>query len=153
KDKGKDGPGLSPFFANRIGAARESALREGGGTEASEAAVARGLKWLMRQQLSDGRWTLGTGVEPRPIAATAFGLLPFFAAGKTHKADAKNPYDKVVDKGLKFLIKSQDKKTGYFGGSMYEHALATTALCEAYALSSDPELRKPAQQAINLIVN
>jgi hypothetical protein len=36
---------------------------------------------------------------------------------------------------------------------MYAHGLATIAMCEAYGLSQDPVLRRPAQMAINLLVN
>jgi hypothetical protein len=36
---------------------------------------------------------------------------------------------------------------------MYAHGLATIAMCEAYGLSQDPVLRRPAQAAINLLVN
>src|ERR1019366_8133330 len=93
------------------------------------------------------------GAESNDVAATALGLLPLLAAGKTHKPAAKNEYDKVIDKGLKFLMRSQDQKTGYFGVSMYAHGLATIAMCEAYGLSQDPALRRYAQGGINLIVN
>src|SRR5439155_1455757 len=67
-------------------ATRAMLLREGSGTEASEAAVARGLQWLARVQSPDGAWKLdgpypdkGSGND---VAGTAFGLLPFLAAGK-----------------------------------------------------------------------
>ena len=140
-------------FGIRSGATREFFLREGGGTSASEAAVTKGLRWLIRQQLADGRWTLGVAADANPVAATALGLLPFLAAGKTHKADKSNPYDKNILKGIEFLKRSQDPKTGFFGGSMYSHGLATIALCEAYGLSQDPALRKSAQAGINSIVN
>jgi hypothetical protein len=142
----------------RSAGTREFALRNGGST-ASEVAVGKGLKWLIRQQLSDGRWMLNgpnlplkdRGTEVNDVAGTALGLLPFLAAGKTHKPAASNPYDKNIERGLKFLIRSQDK-TGYFGNGMYAHGLATIVLCEAYGLTQDPVLRRPAQNAINLIV-
>ena len=34
---------------------------------------------------------------------------------------------------------------------MYAQGIATLTLCEAYAMTQDPELRKPAQQAIDFI--
>ena len=46
------------MFANRLGGKRERALRVGGGTIESEAAVTLGLRWLVRQQQADGRWKL-----------------------------------------------------------------------------------------------
>jgi hypothetical protein len=153
-DPGGYGPRGLPLdknFGGRSGATREQSLREGGGTTASEAAVTDGLKWLIRQQLGDGRWNLG-GNDPNPVAGTAMGLLPFLAAGKTHKPADKNPYDKNIEKALNYLKKSQDPKTGFFGGSMYSHGLATIAMCEAYGLSQDPALRKYAQGGINLLV-
>lgn len=144
----------------RGGSTREFFAYNGGGTTKSEAAVASGLKWIARQQLTDGRWMLNSpnlpdrdrGAESNDVAATALGLLPLLAAGKTHRPAKDNGYDKVVDKGLKFLMRSQDKN-GYFGVSMYAHGLATIAMCEAYGLSQDPQLRRPAQNAINLIIN
>ena len=150
---GPRGLPLDKTFGGRSGATRENSLREGGGTTASEAAVTKGLRWLVRQQLSDGRWTLGNAADANPVAATALGLLPFLAAGKTHKAEKLNPYDKNILKGIEYLKRSQDPKTGFFGGSMYSHGLATIAMCEAYGLSQDPALRRFAQAGINSIIS
>jgi len=150
---------LAGTFFGRSGATREKSLREGGGTKDSEAAVARGLKWLARQQLTDGRWELDGDFpdqgQKNDIAGTAFGLLPLLGAGYTHlkaKNSNDNPFDKPIEKGLWFLMNRQDKKTGNFGGSMYSHGLATIAMCEAYGLSQDPALRKSAQMAVNYIL-
>jgi hypothetical protein len=158
---GPRGMPLQGTFYGRSGATREYALRNGGGTTASEAAVAKGLKWLIRQQMPDGKWSLNgsnladrdRGRESNDVAATALGLLPLLAAGKTHKPAKDNPYDKNIEKALNFLKRSQNAKTGYFGGSMYAHGLATIAMCEAYGLTQDPGLRRFAQGGINLIVN
>ena len=130
---------------------RRRGVPKPGGSAETEAAVTRGLKWLAGQQLNDGSWKLNAPQE-NEVGATSLALLPLLASGHTHKLDAKNPYDKVIDKGLKFLIRSQDADTGYFGGTMYAHGMATIAICEAYGMSKDPALKKPAQTAINLIV-
>src|SRR5439155_17792091 len=89
---------------------------------------------------------------------TAFGLLPFLAAGITHKPSAKKneqvDYSKVVNAGLMWLMAKQSKASadrGYFGGDMYSHGLATIAMCEAYGLTSDPRLKVSAQLAIDYI--
>ncbi|MCI0642061.1 MAG: terpene cyclase/mutase family protein [Gemmataceae bacterium] len=140
----------------RSGSAKKFALDFGGGTKASEAAVTRGLQWLCQVQHADGKWALDDSRFPdrggaNDIAGTAFGLLPLLGAGKTHKAkDA--PYDKPVEKAFLYLLRKQDKRTGYFGGGMYAHGLATIAICEAYGMTQDPTLRRPAQMAINYIV-
>lgn len=151
-------------FGGRSGATRERLIAEGGGNSASEAAVARGQRWLADHQARDGHWSLdgfhqhapGGTCTCRPgtrrnndIAATALGLLPFLGAGETHR-NPKGVYRKNVDLGLKYLI-SRQNSSGYFGGSMYAHGLATIALCEAYALTGDPQLKGPAQRALTFI--
>lgn len=147
---------LAGTFYGRSGATREQALRDGGGTKESEAAVVLGLEWLKKIQSSDGRWALDGNFPDKgtkdDVAGTAFGLLPFLGAGKTHKVAEQNPYDKTVEKGLLYLIRKQDKRTGKLGKDMYSHGLATIALCEAYGLTQDPVLRRPAQSAIYFIV-
>ncbi|GIW79406.1 MAG: hypothetical protein KatS3mg105_1213 [Gemmatales bacterium] len=152
-------------FGGRSGATRQKMLQEGGGNAASEAAVARGLKWMAQHQAPDGSWSLtkfnqhgrcncnGAGGTDNDIAGTAFGLLPLLGAGQTHKggADRGNLYTKEVDKGLRFLVMNQ-KRDGELNPNMYAHGLASIALCEAYGLTSDPALRGPAQRALNYIV-
>ncbi len=163
---GGTGKRLAGSFYGRSGATKKDALKDGGGTTESEAAVARGLEWIVRHQLPDGRWTLnnfrcncgGRGTHQNDIAATAFGLLPLLGAGHTHKPkDAKEAnsqkYSRSVLAGLTYLIRKQDKRTGNFGGgTMYAHGLATIAMCEAYGLTQDKLLKRSAQAAINYIV-
>src|SRR5262245_44293824 len=153
---GPRGMPLAGSFYGRSGSTREDALRNGGGTGESEAAVTRGLRWIVRNQASDGHWALDGAFQDRgqanDIAGTAFGLLPLLGAGHTHKPAPKNPYDKPIEKGLLYLIRKQNKQTGDFGGGMYAHGLATIAMTEAYGLSQDPQLRRPAQLAVNFIV-
>jgi hypothetical protein len=162
-------------FGGRSGSARARLLQEAGGTAASEAAVARGLRWLALHQAPDGRWALeqfplhtrqdlkatryfddkstGKGAK-NDTAGTAFGLLPFLAAGITHKT-TKGPaqqYARTVDRGLRFLLRQQGRDGGFTGG-MYAHGLAAITVCEAYALTRDPNLKRPAQAALNYLVN
>jgi hypothetical protein len=151
-------------FSGRSGATRKQVLEEGGGNTESEAAVARGLKWMANHQAPDGHWSLdgfnvhghcncnGFGAK-YDIAATAFGLLPFLGAGETHLSTGKNSaYAKVVGKGLNYLMAKQ-QSDGQFSANMYEHGLATIAICEAYGLTADNKLKQPAQRALNFIAS
>jgi hypothetical protein len=165
-------------FGGRGGATRERLVKIGGGNAISEAAVARGLEWLALHQAPDGHWSLSgfrqharekpLGVPGRTftcncqgecnrqndVAATAFGLLPFLAAGQTHRPSAQKvhqDYSKTVAAGLDFLLKKQDKNNGAFSRDMYAHGLAAIVLCEAFGMTSDPNLRGPAQKAIHFI--
>jgi hypothetical protein len=159
------------------GATREKYLGPAGGSQLSEAAVARGLLWFALHQASDGRWSLhefhrygrekplpagktfacdcgGEVARRNDVAATAFGLLPFLGAGYTHKGAPKGAvrdYSKTVGQALNWLIGRQGED-GYYGGDMYAHGLATIAMCEAYGMTSDPRLKASAQRAVNYIV-
>jgi hypothetical protein len=175
---GLGGNYMAGGFAGRSASTRERMLTEGGGNQISEATVARGLQWLALHQASDGHWGLhnfnrfardkldssaktftcncdaGTS-RNNDIAATGLALLPFLAAGVTHKpASAKNAqkdYTKVVNAGLQYLMRKQGGD-GYFGGDMYSHGIATIAFCEAFGLTSDPQLKNASQRALNFIV-
>lgn len=164
-DKGGSG-GAGEGFGGRGTGSRQAMLASGGGTADSERAVGAATNWLARHQNPDGGWGCveftkqckdpscsahaGKSGADYPMAATAFGLLPFFAAGQTH--ESKGPYQGVIRKGLLWMATHQDQKTGRLGGgSMYEHGLATIAMCEAYGLSKDQKLRAPAQAAVRFI--
>jgi hypothetical protein len=170
---------LNPSLRARIGSAetRMKTALEGGGSQGSELAVARALRWLALHQANDGHWSLdgfhrhahekpGLGGKPimctcdkrgglsNDIAGTALGLLPFLGAGETHKPPTTPGdvhYTKQVEAGLRYLL-SRQAADGNFGGGMYAHGLATIAVCEAYGLTSDGRLKDPAQRALDFIV-
>ena len=91
------------------------------------------------------------GSEGSTTAATALALLPFLGAGYTHK---QGEFRDVVERGLDYL-KSHGIRISYGNdlrdGSMYGHALATIALCEAYGMTRDPDLKEPAQGGLDYI--
>ncbi len=138
-----------------------------GGTAESEEAVERGLRWIAaHQDPKDGGWSFdlkrGTckgqcknpGTEPSTAAATAMALLPFLGAGYTHR---EGIYEDTVRRGLYYLLRrgrvtenGLDFQEAMKNG-MYAQGLATLVLCEAYAMTKDPALKDPAQQAIRFI--
>jgi len=146
---------ITKGLTGRSGTMKGALLRAYGGTEVTEAAVALGLEWLQRNQLSDGSWSLVTpfsdgGVSENRPAATAMALLAFMGAGNTHKTGAYQPN---VLRGLNYLLKSQDDD-GYFASKAtgiqktYAQAQATIAICELYGMTADDRLRKPAEKAV-----
>jgi hypothetical protein len=169
-------------FGGRLTAKSKRALLDAfGGTPESEAAVMRGLGWLAAHQQENGSWLLASydkdingcncrdkdvekDVVVENAAGTAFGVLPFLGAGVGIDRSPEEPeelvaYQKVVRRGIAFLINSQTRskeraEDGKLGGSMYAHAVATIALCEAYGLSTErhkDQLKLPAQRAIKFI--
>lgn len=144
----------------------KQALLDEGGSEDTEIAVARGLRWLAAHQLEDGSWHFdhrqegvckycaNPGSHGSRTAATGLALLPFLGANKTHRT---GEYQETVAKGLAFLKRKMiatplggDLQDGV---NLYSQAIATLALCEAYAMTRDPELDRPCRDAILFIVN
>lgn len=143
-------------FPGRSGATKSKLLREGGGNAESERAVALGLAWLAKKQKADGSWEYDTGKKEHKLAATGMALLPFLAAGETHKPtkDKDMKYQKTVYNGLSYLLKAcplVGANVGRMSDNMYENAIAAIPLCEAYGMTKDPVLKPYAQAAINFI--
>jgi len=152
-------------LAGRGAHMRGQMIAKYGGSEGSERAVARALKWFADHQRSDGSWSLdhrdgpceGRCSQPGAMqrcftGGTALALLPFLGAGQTQ---LQGQYKKHVEAGLKYLLKVQGRPNGSLvsgGGSLYSHGLASIALCEAYAMTHDRNLRAPAEAAIRYIV-
>jgi hypothetical protein len=142
-------------FPGRSGATKSQLLREGGGNSASEAAVARGIAWLAKQQRTDGSWVFDGDHKNEVIAATGLALAAFLGAGETHKHAKK--YRANVDRGLQYLMRNcpvSGPNAGKFinAHTMYAQAIGTLALCEAYGMTKDPNLKPYAQAAINYIM-
>ena len=173
---------IPKFYQPRLDPDRSTRAQRIGASAASELAVERALDWLARHQDQDGRWDAGiaryedgTPVKGDddftvhcPTGETCFGecayweadtaltglaLLTYLGAGYTH-SDGR--YADAVGKGLDFLI-GQQKRDGDLRGrsevvGMYCHAMATLALCEAYALTGDDHLHDPVERAVAFLV-
>ncbi|MCA9170765.1 MAG: hypothetical protein KDB23_23970, partial [Planctomycetales bacterium] len=157
------------LFATRDPRVRAELVRREGGTTLTEAAVARGLRWLAIHQQPDGSWSLhrfhdhpacdgrcnGRAHLRSDCAATALALLPFLGAGQTPQTGI---YHDEVRRGLEWLVDHQERNgdlrydaDGQPG--MYVHGQATIVLSEAFAMTGDPALKRAAQKAVNFIVD
>ncbi len=150
------------------GSMKSEMLERFGGNAASEKSVAMALEWLAAHQDRSGGWTFAHSAvcrgeckddgnyEEAVNGATALALLPFLGAGQTH---TEGKYKTTVLKGLTFLISRMKVTPGDVPrgswheakGNMYSHGLASIVVCEAYAMTRDPNLLKPAQLAVNFI--
>jgi hypothetical protein len=79
-------------------------------------------------------------------------LMPFLGAGQTH---IEGTYQDVVARGVAALVRQMEvnRNGGSLidAGKMYSHGLGSIVLCEAYAMTYDPALARPAQLALDFI--
>jgi hypothetical protein len=160
------GGGSAGMFGNRNGGGKRRALAKGGGTRASESAVDAALRWFKRHQSPNGMWDAekypvnctetpkcepgkGHGSSDANVAMTGYAVLCFLGAGYDHKTP--NKYKTTVEKGLEYL-RSVQTGEGNLGPRNYEHAVATMALGEAFAMTNDPDLKQPAQKGLNVLI-
>jgi len=138
--------------------AHGSGAKKGTGREAIELA----LKWIVRQQQSDGHWDL-TGPYPdggsikTDTGATSLALLALLGDGNTHQA---GPHQEAVAKGIQWLLKIQKPNGDLFDileqgrePHFYAHSQGTIVLCEALALTGDSSLREPATRAVQFLID
>lgn len=135
-----------------------------------EPALEAGLAWLVAHQSEEGSWdcdgftsrcgTLGAdtcsgaGAPTHDVGVTALALLAFLGDGHTQN---EGPHRATLARALAWLVDQQDPDTGLLGERsghdfLYDHALGTLALCEAYFFTRSPLLKRPAQLAVNLIL-
>lgn len=159
-------------LARRTNPERQNLVQNEGGNRLSEAAVGQALEWRAVHQMTDGGWSFdhglankhvgpvnGPGTEKTTTGSTGLALLVFQGAGHTHK---EGKYKENVAKGLASLVKQlvdtrdggdlRGKEEGGKAGNMYAHGIAAQALIEALLLTQDPELKKPAQRALDFVV-
>ena len=174
KAKGK-GPNTTPsqkvhpadvtaLLVDRNPKARERILEEVDPEKKIRRSITAGLNWLKLQQQAAGNWRLHEGYPDAgsrhyrtDTGATALALLAFLGDGHTHKKDG--PYQKTVAKGLNWLTGIQ-KPDGDFhdhvqlgrNSAFYAHSQALIVLCEAYALTKDETLRKPAERGLAFLI-
>jgi len=153
-------------FACRTAKYRKGVAEKFGATKSTERAVAAALYWLAKHQMTPpGNWSLekytimckdksctGVAGQESLSAATAFGLLPFLAAGQTQAVNG--PFQRTVADGVHWLMGHQTDDGDLSADAtsqMYSHALATIALCEDYGMSHDKAVGVAAQKAVDFI--
>ncbi len=155
-------------FRQRDPGQRADIVQTYGGSEGTERAVEMGLDYLARHQFPDGHWSLhelpegveyddpGLGMSKSDTAATGLALLSYLGTNYTHR---EGKYRTVVDRGIGWLVHNQEDNGDLFtknGGTkavlFYSHGIATIALCEAYGMTRDPDLREPARKAIDFLI-
>jgi len=165
------GGGAAGAYGQRWG---KGSLVNEGGSPGTESAVLAGLRWLhFHQDKPKGNWDvddyqknckgpgspcshMNNGQSPAATfdaGVTGLALLAFLGHGQTHRV---GKFKRTVRRGLKYM-KGVQQSSGCFGHTegeswIYNHALGTMAMCEAYAVTRDNVLKAPAQKAVDYMV-
>jgi hypothetical protein len=135
------------FGTTRDPGMRGKLMTKFGGDPKTEAAVMAALRWLKKNQNTDGSWNK---VKP---AMTALALLSFLAHGE--KPGASSPeFGETVKKAIDYLISTQ-RPDGHFvnsDGNEYSLPMAAYALCEAYGMTMNPDVKEAAGKAIDALI-
>ena len=155
-------PTIGALLNGREEGRRQALVDAFGGSNATEAAVARALEWLAKQQdKKDDLWSLqgpyvDGGSQENRLAATAMALLAFQGAGNTPHG---GKHRRVVERAWKALAKRQQGDGRFdvepaipFMHEMYSHAQATIAACELYGMTKDEQYGEIARRATEYAV-
>lgn len=118
-------------------------------TDETSAAIHRALVWLKNNQAEDGSW------GPNKVAMTGLALLTFLGCGET---SGSKEFGLSVRRAIDWLAEHQ-RADGIFATgkqmgqpTVYEHAIGTYAMCEAYGMTRRPDLRAIMEKAAAVIV-
>jgi hypothetical protein len=119
-----------------------------------EAAVDRALDHLARRQNEEGWWPQAVNGAGPNNGINGFGLLAFLGRGHT---PGRGPHQNTVGCAVNYILSTQNEQGLYASpgpsqGPMYEHALATLSLIEAYGAVGSLDMRRSVQKAVDLIV-
>jgi hypothetical protein len=142
------GGGLPMLMADRCTPQdRARRLQLGGAKGGTEQAIIKGLKWLKSTQNPDGSWG-----KSRHIGMTGLALLAYLGHCETPESPE---FGQNVRKGIMYLLNQGKDGGNLVGGGhsgVYEHAIATYALAEAYTLTRMGEIVPVLQPAVNRII-
>ena len=122
---------------------RGTQLARFGGDRVTEDAAVLALRWLKKNQQPDGSWS------KNKVAMTGLAVLTFLAHGEKPGDSAE--FGPTVQKALEYLIGAQNKSTGRLPGN-YDHPIAAYALCEAYGMTLNPNVKAAAERALVPII-
>ena len=130
------------YGSTRNTGTRGAQLAKFGGDKMTEDAVLRALRWLKKNQQADGSWS------KNKVAMTGLAILTFLAHGE--KPGESVEFGATVQKALEYLLSVQGKD-GRLPGN-YDHPIAAYALCEAYGMTLNPNVKQAAERALTFII-
>ncbi len=126
-------------------------------TPQTEAAIQRGVKYLVASQGRDGSWRSNQNRGSYPCAMTSLAGLALMSAGHT---PTEGEYSENVRRAVNYVLGCADRSTGLIASlnessrPMYGHGFAMLFLSQAYGMERDPvvqdQIRKVLTRAVAL---
>ena len=144
---------MKGLYSTRTAAGRKGGLSAFGGSKRGEDTVMRALRWLKENQDPDGAWKKADPTSAPAMAGLA--LLCFLAHGETPSSPE---FGATVEKAMKYIV-AQQKPNGGFGANamsqhgVYEHAICTYAVSEAFGLTKIMALKEAMEKGIQVIID
>jgi hypothetical protein len=138
---------IGPYNVNIFGTGdfMRSMTRFGG--VHARSAVDAALHWLAVHQETDGSWAPENyeGSADNDTGVSGLALLAFMGGGHNPR---QGQYRRNVLRGLAALL-SRQQEDGALHRNLYNHAIATIALCEAYGRARDERVGAAARRAVD----
>ncbi len=135
-------------------------------------AAEQGALWLVAHQHPEGHWDCdgfgaqcphekctGYGQENHDVGVTGLALMALMTrpTAETQDGDCE-AVDGAIEKGVQWLLSQRDPNTGRVGThltftSVYDHAVATVALAQAYGAHPNAELGNACLRAVDFILS
>ena len=149
---------MKSMAGSRTPGMRGQFLRGGGsyGDAATEGAVMKALRWLKKTQNADGSW--GNNQRGSRPSMTGFALLTYLAHGEV--PGSSKEFGDTVKRGIEYLCNSVSTLSG--GGKVwyansddneYATMIGTYALCEAYGMTKNPDIRDAVSPVLRRIID
>jgi squalene cyclase len=139
---------FAAFLADRSDDASRAALLRAHNSLDTAAAVDSALGWLASRQQNDGSWPVDGGLPEYRTGVTAVSTLAFLAHGDSH---ATGRHRETVGRALEWLRAGQSRNGRFgpeHGSALPQHAAATLAFAEAFAMTGDASLRQTLVAAV-----
>ena len=125
----------------------------------TQAAIEKGLDYLVRTQRQDGSWTVGSYYRGYSTVMTSLAGMALMANGSTPE---DGPYARQVTKAMNYVLRQARAEDGLIaatgsGRSMYSHGFSMLFLAQCYGGEVNPQyeqrLHDVLTQAVQLTVN
>lgn len=124
-------------------------------TAQTEAAIERGVNFLVKTQGRDGSWRTRVRYGTYPVAMTALAGLALMSHGST---PVEGPHAGSVRRAVNYVLNAADPKTGLIARvgeeqrPMYAHGYGMLFLAEAYGMDRDPTRQQRIKEVLQKAV-